>query len=91
MADVQEFFPADLPYSPAILKHLAHDGWRIEYYAYNPIIGQRERVRMGLNDIKKRFRTTAEFRAYANKMVCAINAKLFFYLLATSLLAVNTK
>ena len=77
MTDVQEFFPTELPYSPAILKHLPQAGWRIDYYAYNPITGQRERVRMYLNDMKKRFRTTAEFRSYANKMVCAINAKLF--------------
>ena len=77
MANAQEFFPADLPYSPAVLKHLSYAGWHIEYYAYNPITGQRERVRMGLNEIKKRFRNTLEFRAYANKMVCAINAKLF--------------
>lgn len=77
MANDLEFSPAELPYSPAVLKHLSHDGWRIEFYAYNPITGTRERVRLLLNDIKKRFRTTAEFRTYANQMVCAINAKLF--------------
>ncbi|MBO4689928.1 MAG: tyrosine-type recombinase/integrase [Paludibacteraceae bacterium] len=77
MLTIQEFSPAELPYFPATLKHLPQAGWRIDYYAYNPVSGQKERVRMYLNDLKKRFRTTAEFRTYANKMVCAINAKLF--------------
>ncbi len=77
MTFTHDFSPTELPYSPAILKHLPQAGWRIDYYAYNPATGERERVRMCLNDMKKRFRTTAEFRAYANKMVCAINAKLF--------------
>ena len=77
MANDLEFSPTELPYSPAVLKHLSHDGRRIEFYAYNPITGTRERVRLLLNDVNKRFRTTAEFRTYANQMVCAINAKLF--------------
>lgn len=77
MTNALEFLPTQLPYSPAVLKHQSYHGWVIEYYAYNPVTGTRERVRTNLNEVKKRFRTTMEFRSYANQMVCAINAKLF--------------
>lgn len=77
MTSAEEFFTSELPYSPAVYKHISGHGWVIEYYAYNPIVGTKERVRMHLNQVKTRFRTTAEFRAYASKIVCAINAKLF--------------
>ena len=77
MTSAEEFFPSELPYSPAVFKHLSCHGWVLEYYAYNPITGTKERVRMNMNQVKKRFRTTMEFRAYASKIVCAINAKLF--------------
>ena len=56
MTFTHDFSPTELPYSPAILKHLPQAGWRIDYYAYNPATGERERVRMCLNDMKKRFR-----------------------------------
>ena len=73
MTNALEFLPTQLPYSPAVLKHQSYHGWVIEYYAYNPVTGTRERVRTNLNEVKKRFRTTMEFRSYANQMMDAFH------------------
>ena len=32
MTFTQDFSPTELPYSPAILKHLPQAGWRIDYF-----------------------------------------------------------
>lgn len=77
MPNLEENFTALQTYVPACLKKHEVDGWRIEYYALNPITNQLERVRYRLNSFRKHFRNTAEFRVQANQMVCSINVKLF--------------
>ncbi len=62
-------------YLPAMLKHNGI-GWFIEYYAIHPQRQDFERVRVKLNRERKRFTTLADFRVYANRIVCEINNKL---------------
>lgn len=62
-------------YLPAVL-HKHADGWRVEYYVFNPAKGAMERKRMLLNVLRKRYRTVAEFRVAANNIVCTINNQL---------------
>lgn len=62
-------------YLPAMLKHNGI-GWFIEYYAIHPQRQDFERVRVKLNRERKRFATLADFRVYANRIVCEINSKL---------------
>ncbi len=63
-------------YYPAVLHHNDGMGWIIEYYILNPVAECFERKRMRLNSLRKRYRTTAEFRTAANEVVCTINTKL---------------
>jgi len=64
-------------YTPAILRHLnGESGWLIEYFIFNPIVGLNERRRIYLNTIRKKFRTVADFRVYANDIICDLNVKL---------------
>lgn len=77
MTNLEENFTALQTYVPACLKKHEVDGWRIEYYALNPITNKLERKRIRLNQLRQRFRNTAEFRTQANQMVCALNVKLF--------------
>lgn len=64
-------------YTPAVLRHInGESGWYIEYTVFNSMLGIFERRRTYLNNIRKKFRTTAEFRMYANDILCDINIKL---------------
>ena len=63
-------------YYPAVLHHNDGMGWIIEYYILNPVAESFERKRMRLNSMRKRYRTTSEFRVAANEIVCTINTKL---------------
>lgn len=62
-------------YQPATLIHNC-EGWYVEFYIQNPMLDSWERRRTYLNTIRKKFRTTAEFRMYANDIICDINIKL---------------
>lgn len=63
-------------YVPAVLKRNTSEGWFIEYYVFNPFIDKRERRRTYLNCYRKKYRTLAEFKAFANEYVLTINMKL---------------
>ena len=71
----QQFSPAYRNYVPAVLRKNC-EGWQINYYVYNPASDKMERKRMLLNQLRKRYRTLAEFKVAANEIVCTINAKL---------------
>jgi len=62
-------------YIPAILKHQPSHGWVIEYYAIDPE-GIMRRMVVKMNQLKKRFTLTADFKSHCNMVVCNINAKL---------------
>ncbi len=62
-------------YLPATLKHNGI-GWFIEYYSINPQSKELERVRVKLNRERKRFATNANFKIYANQIICELNNKL---------------
>lgn len=62
-------------YSPAKLCHNCQ-GWYMEYYFYNECIGQQERRRVLLNMYRKRYRTLAEFKVFANSVISSTNIKL---------------
>ena len=62
-------------YSPAVLKRTGV-GWLIEYYALHPQTQEFVRKQIKLNRIRKRFSKLADFKAFANSMLCTINAKL---------------
>lgn len=64
-----------LEYLPAVLK--AYKGnWLIEYWALNPQKNELVRKQIRLNKVRKRYSKLADFRVYANQIVCTINAKL---------------
>lgn len=62
-------------YSPAILKRTGV-GWLIEYYALHPQTQEFVRKQIKLNRIRNRFTKLSDFKAFANGMLCTINAKL---------------
>lgn len=62
-------------YQPATLIHNC-EGWYVEFYIQNPMLETWERRRTYLNNIRRKFRTTAEFRMYANDIVCDLNIRL---------------
>ena len=62
-------------YSPAILKR-TWVGWLIEYYALHPQTQEFVRKQIKLNRIRNRFTKLSDFKAFANGMLCTINAKL---------------
>ena len=70
-----QHFPAKKEYLPAVLKHTGI-GWFVEYYAVHPQRGGLERKQLKLNRARKRFARLADFRAYANEIICQINARL---------------
>lgn len=65
-----------LGYYPASLRHCKSDGWFMEYYFLNPYLEKMERRRVHLNIHRKRFRTVAEFKQFANELVSSTNIKL---------------
>ncbi len=65
----------DRQYIPACLKRTAV-GWLIEYYALHPQRDTLERRQIKLNRERKRFARQADFKIYANDIVCRINARL---------------
>lgn len=67
--------PEFSPYTPAILRHNSH-GYVVEYYFYNPYLGDKERRTIKLNRVRNRFATLREFREYANSVVGKLNIKL---------------
>jgi len=72
----EQFSAVHVNYVPACLKKHPSEGWRIEYYVYNPVTQQLERKRIRLNNLKDHFRTIPEFKQHANQIVCSINARL---------------
>ncbi len=63
-------------YVPACLRHTSSEGWYMEYSCYNEMIDHLERRRVYLNMYRKRYRTLAEFRTWANGIISATNIKL---------------
>ena len=64
-----------LQYIPAILKHQASHGWVIEYYARD-CSGSMRRMVIRMNNLRKRFAKTADFREHCGGVVAGINAQL---------------
>ncbi len=75
MPNLQQFSPAYNKYLPAVLRHNS-DGYYVEYYSYNPVTDKLERKRMLVNMLRKRSRTTSEFKVQVNEIICTINTKL---------------
>ena len=62
-------------YLPATIRHNMA-GWFVEFYAFNPLIKKRERVKYRLNKFRKKFRTMQEFRMWTSQLCYSINTKL---------------
>ena len=63
------------PYVPAVLRKNCH-GYVIEYYFLNGLTGEQERRTIKMNRIRKRCQTAAEFKQYAQSVICNLNIKL---------------
>lgn len=63
------------PYTPAVLRKNCH-GYVIEYYFLNGLTGEQERRTIKMNRIRKRCQTAAEFKQYAQSVICNLNIKL---------------
>jgi len=63
-------------YLPAMLREYK-GGWIIEYYAENPLSKNLERKRIKLTRLVSRYKSIKDARLHANKMVMALNIKLF--------------
>ena len=68
-------FGALRQFVPAELKHNSK-GWYIEYYKFNPIVQDLERVRIMMNRERKRCKTLTEFKLQANAIMLQINNQL---------------
>lgn len=62
-------------YLPATIRHNSA-GWFVEFYAFNPLIQKRERVKYRLNKYRQKFRTMQEFRVWTGQLCYSINSKL---------------
>lgn len=63
------------PYTPAVLRKNCH-GYVIEYYFLNGLTGEQERRTIKMNRIRKRCQSAAEFKQYAQSVICNLNIKL---------------
>ena len=63
------------PYVPAVLRKNCH-GYVIEYYFLNGLTGEQERRTIKMNRIRKRCQSGAEFKQYAQSVICNLNIKL---------------
>lgn len=72
----QNIFTDTVRYLPAVLRKCDSMGWIVEYYVLNPGSNELERKRIRLNQLRKRFRTQADFRIAANEVVSTINSRL---------------
>ena len=63
------------PYVPAVLRKNCH-GYVIEYYFLNGLTGEQERRTIKMNRIRKRCQSAAEFKQYAQSVICNLNIKL---------------
>lgn len=60
---------------PAALKH-DKTGWYITYYVFNPFISKMERKKIKLNLLRRRCRTTLEFKVQVNDIMRTIDNQL---------------
>lgn len=72
-----DFFQVCQPksYLPAAIRH-NKAGWFVEFYAFNPLVQKRSRVKYRLNKYRQKFRTCQEFRVWTNQLCYSINTKL---------------
>lgn len=62
-------------YVPASLKHDTN-GWYIVYYGYNAVLNGLERKRIKINQLRKRCKTSLEFRIQVDQIMNTINTHL---------------
>lgn len=77
MPTIQNFPAAGFEaYRPAVLKKYKSIGWVVEYYSLHPQKKEMRRVQIKMNRIAARFPKVSDFKAYANRAVAQINARL---------------
>jgi integrase len=62
-------------YLPCVVKHNAH-GWSIEYHAFDPATGKLKRHASKLNNLRKHYKSLADFKAHVTRICIQINGQL---------------